>query len=279
MFNVRVKTFYDTEQIQIFSKPQHEKGEVIRRRIDHETGEIFPQERPNHNIFVEFTDGTTFSGSELTEHNEEESLRVSCSRTVKKIYDIARSNPWEWFITLTFNGDKVNRYDYSMVSKKLSDWLKNMRKKCPDMIYLVVPEQHKDGAYHFHGLFMNINELDFSDSGKVDKHDRVIYNLLSYKWGFTTATKVTDFRKASGYLCKYITKDLCAMTKGRKRYWASRNVALPVVQEMMVDPEYLNLTMVAYMQEDAFVKSVEGAFTSVKYIDQSIPQIHVLRID
>lgn len=82
----------------------------------------------------------------------EEYARKSCSRA---IYDIARSDCWEWFLTYTFEQSKVDRYDYSWCSQKMSDWLKNMRRVCPDMKYIVVPEQHKDGAWHFHGLFKN----------------------------------------------------------------------------------------------------------------------------
>ena len=28
------------------------------------------------------------------------------------------------------------------------------------MVYLVVPERHKDGAYHFHGLFGGLNDSE-----------------------------------------------------------------------------------------------------------------------
>lgn len=45
MFNVRIKTFYDTEQIQVFSKAQHSKGEICRKKCDPYTGEILPLER------------------------------------------------------------------------------------------------------------------------------------------------------------------------------------------------------------------------------------------
>ena len=267
MFNVRVKTFFDTEQIQIYSKPQKSKGDVYKKRIDRDTGEIFP---PKSNLKkVKFDDGTLIEGREVDEFTrKEDTLRRSCSRTLKSVYDIARCDSWEWFVTFTFNGERVERYNYESCTKKLSYWLNNMRKKYPYMRYIVVPEQHEDGAFHFHGLFKNVD--GFVDSGHIDKKGRNVYNWISYKWGFTTATMIDDYRKASAYLCKYITKELCAVTEGKKRYWASRNVNRPVIKDILIDSEYLNLAMMECMGEDAHLKSCESDYVNVMYIDQPI---------
>lgn len=274
MQNVRIKHFYDTEQIQIFSHAQRQKGEVYKKKIDRETGEIFPLER-GHLEYNPFTEKL----ERMTEYKPlppEEVARKSCSRTINAIYDIARCDRWEWFVTLTFNGERVKRYEYDECVKKLHNWLMNMRKLCPDMVYVVVPEQHKDGAFHFHGLFKNCDGLDFHFSGKRDKKGRRIYNVGKYKWGWTTATRITDFRRASSYLCKYITKELCAVTKGRKRYWCSKNVNRPIVYEFLLDGDYNEriLEIMKDCSQDAYIKQIETRFTSVTYIDQSIPQTH-----
>lgn len=281
MFNIKIKTFHDSEQIQIFSKVQHSKGSLVRRGVDRDTGEILPVKKDSGQR-IEFDDGTYVNGREVQDFEKKDSARISYSRTIRKIYDIARSDSWDWFVTLTFNGDKIDRYDYVVVGKKLSDWLSNLRRQNPDLKYLVVPEQHEDGAYHFHGLFKNVSESEFVFSGCISRKNyelNKVYNWSTYKWGFTTATKVKDTSRASSYLCKYITKELCIMTKGRKRYWASRNVKLPKEEELFVDPAYLNLAMLALMQDDAHLKSVETPFTNVRYIDQSIPQTLIFRID
>ena len=155
--------------------------------------------------------------------NRERSREVSMNRTKNRSYSLARSNSWDWFVTLTFDSEKVDRYDYSVVSKKLSKWLNNCRKKCPDMKYLVIPELHKDGAFHFHGLFSNCDGLGFVDSGLL-KDGKIIYNIGSYRLGFTTATEVESDQAVVRYITKYITKELCAATFGKRRYWASRNL-------------------------------------------------------
>ena len=89
----------------------------------------------------------------------------SVRRAKQTIYEIARNGQWDWFVTLTLSPDQVNRYDYGECSKKVSKWLNNLRRTCQDMKYLVVPELHKDGAYHFHGLFANIEGAKIKESG------------------------------------------------------------------------------------------------------------------
>lgn len=268
MFNVKIKRFYDTEQIQIFSQGMHSKGEVEKeKKVDPFSGEILKHNRRYKISKNPFTDDV--EAVEL-EPDTKESSRVSASRTIHKIYDIARSNYWEWFLTFTFSPEKVkNRKDYEELSSKLSDWLSRMRKVCPDMVYLVVPEQHKDGAYHFHGLFANIDNLGLEDSGKVDKNGNTIYNVGSYKFGFTTAERIRDLGRSCSYLSKYITKDLCAVTKGKRRYWSSRNVKLPVVEELHLEMDEVERIQM-FMKGSTYVKSVQSPYTDVTYIERSL---------
>ena len=165
---------------------------------------------------------------------------VSIKRTKKKVYDYAKSNEWEWFVTFTFSPDKVNRYDYDECTKYLSKWFNNLKRSSPALSYLVVPEQHKDGAYHFHGLFSGMNEHQIVWTGKyVIKRVRglrskfvrtkeKIYKIGSYKLGWMTATRVREMEKVTSYITKYITKDMLNGLHGRKRYWCSRNLVLPL---------------------------------------------------
>lgn len=164
----------------------------------------------------------------------ERSARSSMCRTKNRVYYLARSNVWDWFVTLTFDPDKVDSLDYDSCVKKLSVWLTVCRRKCPGIRYLMVPELHKSGRYHFHGLFADCGALGFTDSGKRDG-SHVIYNIGSYKLGFSTATEVTDPRRVTQYIGKYITKDLCAVSSGRKRYWASRSLCQAETEEYFLE--------------------------------------------
>lgn len=287
MFNVRIKTFYDAEQVQIFSVPVHSEGEISHKIYDTETGEILARRRrekpivKGHWEYVPFLDepgdeSYVFDDEDIKafelkeEARRQESYRISRNRTIHSIYDIARSNPWEWFLTFTFDGKKVDRYDYAECTKKFSKWLNNMKRICPDMKYICVPEQHKDGAFHFHGLFSDIDGLRFVFSGKLDKQGRCIYNIGNYHFGWTTGTRVEDFHRASSYLCKYITKDLCAVTSGKKRYWASRNVSRPIVEEFYIEESVLECMKLACDGNEYYVKRVRTNWTDVTYIDRPI---------
>lgn len=167
------------------------------------------------------------------EVNKERSSYISMKRTRSMVYKYALSNEWEWFVTLTFSPKKVDRYNYTECSKKLKSFIDTTRRICPDMRYIFVPELHKDGAFHFHGLIANCPALEFVFSGKV-KDKRRVFNIPGFSYGFTTATKVSDSKKSANYLSKYITKEICAVSPNKKRYWTSRNLNLPETCEFFV---------------------------------------------
>lgn len=265
MHNLRRKIYYDnSQQITYYSKPI----QAVHNRFDCSTGEIFKIRRSDGTELIEnpFTGELERVEVIKSDDDTKKKERDNYNRAKNKIYDIARCNYWDWFVTFTFSSDYVDRYDYSKCKNKISKWFNNLRSKgvCPDMKYLVVPEQHKDGAWHFHGLFANCDNLCFNDSGKRDRRGRIIYNVGRYKWGFTTATRVSDTKKASGYLCKYISKELVAATKGMKRYWYSQNCDLPVVVSEIVEVgvmEYCRSLPVLHM------KDVITPYNHVYYIE------------
>lgn len=75
----------------------------------------------------------------------------SIKRAKDKIFDIAfvNSSLWQFFITLTLDKTKIDRYDKKEINKRLKSWLHNMSTNY-NLNYLIIPEYHKDGAIHFH---------------------------------------------------------------------------------------------------------------------------------
>lgn len=207
---------------------------------------------------------------ELSEERKERSSQVSASRTISTLYEIARANVWEYFVTFTFNRQKIDSSDYDLLSDKVSKWLNNLRSRyAPDLKYLLVPELHKDGVhFHFHALIANTGNIEFVDSG-VKHKGTTLYNIGNWKFGWTTASKVIDSGRASSYITKYITKDLCCVTKYKKRYWASRNCDRPKVRTYCLPYEEIgkflddNMHLLQYTKEVV----IDSCGLAVTYIE------------
>lgn len=198
-----------------------------------------------------------------------DNLSRSFRRTRSALYMYARQCVWEYFITLTYSPDKIeNRYDFSLCMKKVHYWIDNCRRrKANELLFLLVPEQHKDGAWHVHGLLCNTTGLTFTDSGK--RYDgKIVYNLDDWKLGFSTATKVTDTYKVSNYITKYITKDLCAIIPGKQRYFVSKSILKPKTFTALIDTDevgsFIQEVADSYGADLEYQKDVSG-YLDVNY--------------
>lgn len=151
-------------------------------------------------------------------------------RARASMYDYCMANPdLDCFITLTLSPELVeDRYDYKGLQRRLDQWLDNMVRR-HGLRYVMVPEQHKDGAWHYHGL-VNRAALKLVDSGHQTKDGKVIYHVENWKLGFTTAVIVDGPReRVCRYVGKYIEKsvgDGGGADRGRW-YYHSHDLALP----------------------------------------------------
>lgn len=187
----------------------------------------------NYYHFKEFPDASHFISPEKLQSRSEYN---TLNRTRTKIYDYARCNDFKYFVTLTFNPELVDSFDIDASYKAMHLWLMHTRVKFPELKYLGVPELHKSGRFHFHFLMSSDIESVLLDSGKRDK-GHVIYNVGSYRKGWSTAIELYDKEKVPSYMVKYITKDLKERSPNKKRYWASRNLALPECHSCFLDFE------------------------------------------
>ncbi len=214
-------------------------------------------------------------------YRQQRSIISSVNRTKTMIYNYARGNVWEWFCTFTFNPDKVDSFNYAECSKKIRQWLNNIHKKySPDLKYLVIPEQHESGRWHFHGLLSNTGSMNFKESfykqttiPLFSKSGLRVYNFGNYKLGFSSATKIKNTAKASSYVTKYITKDLANASKGHRRYYPSANLDLPgkhyffILNEEKLEFLKLNKERFTYNKE---VKVTHGYYENlIEYIEMN----------
>lgn len=183
----------------------------------------------------------------------------SLKRTKEKIKDIAYANKFQYFVTFTLDGEKIDRYDNELILKRLKNWLRCQAK---DFKYLIIPELHKDGAVHFHGLVSGW--LKMKDSGLKTKNGQAIYNVGKWGLGFSTAVKLEgSYERIVNYIVKYITKDN-AMIFGKSYFAGGRGL------KREVPTRYENID---FNEVDAKVYNIPQAGMSVKYAEYDIGEL------
>ena len=160
------------------------------------------------------------SGKKNTAENEGK-LEESISRTKSKIFELSLCNNWEWFVTLTLNPEYHDRKDLKSYKTKLSTWIKNYNRIHQTNIkYLLIPENHKDGSWHMHGLMMGL-PIEHLHEFRADEklpikilieiaHGHKLYSWPAYEktFGYISISKIINAESVSKYITKYITKDL-----------------------------------------------------------------------
>lgn len=160
---------------------------------------------------------------------EEESRR----RAKSKVLDIVRCNHFQYMLTLTIDGNKLDRYDSRKVYEKVRTFLSNATAR-HGFEYVMVPEYHKQKpgeerpAIHLHGL-CNLGSLEIVPAvnprtGKVlSEKGKPVYNLPAWIWGFSKLVPLDDNSERAGrYITKYITKSEDKIFG--KRYLSSRKL-------------------------------------------------------
>jgi len=152
------------------------------------------------------------------------------SRAKTTIKDLIKSNTFDHFITFTFDPAKLPyRYDADMCKVAIQKWFKSQTRKYGRFDYIVLPEFHKNGALHFHAVFGGFKG-PLADSG-VRHGGNIVYNLPTYRLGFSTAKIIKqspeDRDRVASYLTKYVTKDMPHFA-GKKRYFTSSDLKRPV---------------------------------------------------
>lgn len=178
--------------------------------------------------------------SPLTLKEKEQRLSQSVSRTKSTIFELAMCNEFSYFCTFTQDKEKVkDRYNLSEFRSQLSRYIRNQNRNRENKIeYLFIPEQHKDGAWHIHGLIKGLTAEDLTEFSLKDKlpnklrkalkEGKKIYNWekMANKFGYFTASPIESHIACSKYITKYITKDIIAnnLESGAHSYFASQGL-------------------------------------------------------
>ena len=201
--------------------------------------------------------------------SNETSVERSIRRSQKLVSDYLACNRFELFGTITFGGE--NRHDVDHVKKQFNTWIKNQRDRNGKFKYVFVPEYHKDGALHFHGVLADYaGKLQPSRSAKTGrllhgKKGNLRYDLAEFKSGFTRVEKigssVDDHTKVGAYIRKYITKDMVNIF-GQKRFWASQGLSKPIYED---NPDWY-----IYVEPDDVYQNDYGKIYTYRNLDNDL---------
>lgn len=174
----------------------------------------------------------------------EKKLLDNIKRAEQKIREYGYCNPWDMFVTLTIDQSKHDRYDLKSYYRAFSQWLRNyQRKHRINIKYLLVPEQHKDGAWHMHGFFygLPVEHLEVNSHG--------YYDWLPYrrKFGYISIDFIRDKARAASYISKYVSKNISALVSdlNQKMYYCSHGLKTAEIIKKgpmtdIIDPLYSN---------------------------------------
>lgn len=173
--------------------------------------------------------------------SENERFSNSISRSKARIFELAMCNEFTFFCTFTQDQKMRNRFDLVEFRKDFAQLVRNLNRNRSEnnkIKYLLIPEQHKDGAWHMHGLLMGLEASDlreFSLSEKLPSRLRKqiasgvkIYDWTRYRkaFGYFTCTEIENKTACSKYITKYISKDLqkTVRDRGEHLFFASQGL-------------------------------------------------------
>lgn len=197
---------------------------------------------------VEPAEGRT---DEPVEKADDERWKSNLSRARIAIEEYALCNEWDYFVTLTIDGEKLARSDLEKFRKKLQQMIRDLRRNDGTGIdYLFVPELHpvalKEGKteWHIHGLakmpekylvpFEN-KRIYGKDGNKYPPkyvREKLLQGVPISYWkqynnafGYSIIEPVRNRDASARYLMKYVSKEQGEtaqhLEKGQNLYYHS----------------------------------------------------------
>lgn len=172
---------------------------------------------------------------------ESKRFSQSISRARNRVFELAMCNEFRYFCTFTQDEKKRNRYDLKTFRKDFAQMVRNLNRERPadnKIKYLLIPETHRDGAWHLHGLLQGLSSEDLREFGlnekipqrirKTIKNGQKVYDWTKYrnKFGYFTCTEINNTTACAKYITKYITKALDGekFEGGAHLYFASQGL-------------------------------------------------------
>ena len=203
------------------------------------------------------------------------SYGASLRRTKILMNMLLSMNDFDWFWTLTFDKEKIDRTNAEEVFNCYKKYINNIKHKYSSFKYMTFPEQHEDGCFHFHMLTAGLTpkQMGLVNSGKVccswatkitkyhtvekikccskeyfekTKHlhelketdGETIYNVTNFAYGFTTVSRIVSRERCNSYVKKYVEKALGSTEVFKKRFYYSSNLNVPAVVKRTIGADF-----------------------------------------
>lgn len=181
-------------------------------------------------------------------------LDNNISRTRARIFELAACNEFQYFCTFTQDKEKRDRFDLAEFRKDFTQLVRNINRGRADsdkIKYLLIPEKHKNGAWHMHGLLKGLTDKDlraFKLSENIPKrlkdlirNGTPVYDWTRYRraFGYFTCTEIANSEAVSRYITKYVSKDLQSgvIESGQHLFFASQGLkSRDVITSLSSDP-------------------------------------------
>ena len=226
------------------------------------------------------------------------SYGASLRRTIILMNALLAMNDFDWFWTLTFNKEKIDRSDDRQVFDCYERYVDNIKTKYPSFEYMCFPERHKDGTIHFHLLTAGLTavQMGLVNSGKVcchwakkknkygiledmaycskshyektkhlhelkDTDGEPIFNVTTFAYGFTTVSRIVSRERCNSYVKKYVQKALGSTEVFKKRFYYSSNLKRPAILKKLIGAEFNNPTDIEKLNivmNSPYVKASDG---------------------
>lgn len=201
------------------------------------------------------------------EQHYDQKLNEAFCRAKSMVLQYALCNPWDYFFTGTLDEKKFSRYDLDGYQAKLSQFIRDKRKAYGTQIqFLLVPEQHKNGAWHIHGLLSGLPASAVRKFRHPEPEELIHSSYLNWpdymeKFGYCSLGPITSPVATAFYITKYVSKELSQRggDLGKHLYFHSRPLKKA---EKASDVYYPNFGLDAYCIHDHdFCKTgmVQGA--------------------
>ena len=156
----------------------------------------------------------------------------SVSRLKSRVQELILCNNWNCFVTFTLDKSKRNR-DSIDAFEALTRHLKYIRQtRCPELKFMLLLEQHKNGGYHGHAL-MYLPADFIADEFIINQNGYFEWFDVSSRFGYMSIKPYDGTLRACNYVTKYVTKDLIPgrvlrTSKGLNKPYVIRNLSIGI---------------------------------------------------